>query len=359
MKQATATEAAAPPPANRSAAPRARRRWRRLLTYGTFALLLGVGAAAREFRTAFAPADADGAPVLFDVARGQSTTAVARQLEARRLIRQAWTFRLLARWRGVARKIHAGQYEISPRWQTGKVLDTLVAGRVQTHPVVLPEGFTAAEIATRLAAAELCDRDAFLALVRDPASAERFGVEGPSLEGYLFPDTYRLQRDLAPETVVRTMIDRFTQKWRALAPEAAAQGRSMRDVVTLASIVQREAGHVEEMPRVASVFLNRLARGMRLEADATTIYGIPGFDGNLRRIHLEDAGNPYNTYRIYGLTPTPISNPGAEALRAVLRPESGDYLYFVSRNDGTHVFSRTYAEHRARVNRFQRRRRRP
>ena len=338
--------------------PRRRgRRLYRVFAYGAFAVALGAAASLREFRSALLPADPQGTPAIFRVAPGQSTTAVARDLKAGQLIREAWAFRLLARWRGVAGQLRVGHYEISPRWATGKILDTLVAGRVQTHRVVVPEGFTAGEIAVRLARAELCDAESFLALVRDPASAARFGVEGPSLEGYLFPDTYRLQRGLAAPAVARTFVAQFLRQWRELAPEAAAQGRSMREVVTLASIVQREAGRVEEMPRVASVFLNRLARGMRLEADATTIYGIPAFDGNLRRAHLEDAGNPYNTYQIQGLTPTPISNPGVAALRAVLRPEPGDYLYFVSRNDGTHAFSRTYAEHRARVDRFQRRRR--
>jgi UPF0755 protein len=128
----------------------------------------------------------------------------------------------------------------------------------------------------------------------------------------------------------------------------------MREVVTLASIVEKETGVPEERARIASVFHNRLARGMRLESDPTVIYGISGFDGNLRRVHLEDAGNPYNTYRIAGLPPGPIANPGAEALRAAVRPERSDYLYFVSRGDGTHVFSRTYAEHAREVTRFQR-----
>ena len=131
----------------------------------------------------------------------------------------------------------------------------------------------------------------------------------------------------------------------------------MREVVTLASIVEKETGAPEERPLIAGVFRNRLDRGMRLESDPTVIYGIPDFDGNLRRVHLDDDANPYNTYRIAGLPPGPIANPGAASLRAVVRPAETDYLYFVSRNDGTHVFSRSYREHLNAVNRYQKRRR--
>jgi UPF0755 protein len=133
----------------------------------------------------------------------------------------------------------------------------------------------------------------------------------------------------------------------------------MREAVTLASIVEKETGVGEERPLIASVFANRLRRGMRLESDPTTIYGIPDFDGNLRRVHLEDPTNRWNTYRIEGLPPTPIANPGADALRAAVRPAESDFLYFVSRNDGTHAFSRTFDEHQSLVARYQRRAARP
>jgi UPF0755 protein len=142
--------------------------------------------------------------------------------------------------------------------------------------------------------------------------------------------------------------------WREIAEEAAAQGLSMREVATLASIVEKETGVAEERPLIASVFRNRMRRRMRLESDPTVIYGVPDFDGNLRRAHLEDDANPYNTYRIDGLPPTPIANAGRESLLAVVRPAQSELLYFVSRKDGTHVFARSYAEHLANVNRYQR-----
>jgi UPF0755 protein len=225
--------------------------------------------------------------------------------------------------------------------------------------VTLPEGIAAVEIAARIEQAGLAPAAELLAIVRDPASPAAFGVEGKSLEGYLFPETYHLPRSMTARQIVKAMVDQFLRVWREIEPKAQARGMSMREVVTLASIVEKETGVGGERPLVASVFHNRLARGMRLESDPTTIYGIPDFDGNLRRIHLEDETNAWNTYRIAGLPPTPIASPGAAALRAVVEPAESDYLFFVSRNDGSHVFSKTFAEHVNHVNRFQRSRRSP
>jgi UPF0755 protein len=151
-------------------------------------------------------------------------------------------------------------------------------------------------------------------------------------------------------------VEHFHDAWRPLADAARAQGLSMRQAVTLASIVEKETGASAERPLIAAVFRNRLARGMRLESDPTTIYGLPAFDGNLRRSDIEDGSNPYNTYKIAGLPPGPIASPGADSLRAVVRPAESGYLFFVSRNDGTHVFARSYEEHVANVERYQPRR---
>ena len=187
----------------------------------------------------------------------------------------------------------------------------------------------------------------------DPASPARYGVEGPGLEGYLFPETYQLAKGLAAEEVVGALVAQFRARLDRLRGGLRARGLWMRQAVTLASLVEKETGAPHERPLIAGVFLNRLRLGMRLETDPSVIYGIAGFDGNLTRAHLEDESNPYNTYRIAALPPGPIANPGAEALRAVAQPAATDSLYFVSRNDGTHAFSKSYAEHVGNVRRYQ------
>jgi UPF0755 protein len=319
-------------------------------------LVAGGIAAVGAVRRALAPVSASAPETLFEVARGETLAGVARRLEAAGLVRDRRTFELLARWQGLGGALKAGEYRLAASMAPAAILEALAAGRVANWEVAVPEGFTAAQIASRLAAEGLAEEEAFLAVANDPASASQLGVEGESLEGYLFPETYRLPRGLPPLEIARTMVEQFHSTWREIAPGAAESGLSMREVVTLASIVEKETGVPAERPLIAAVFLNRLARGMRLETDPTVIYGIEDFDGNLRRVDLENAENPYNTYRIAGLPPGPIASPGAEALHAVVSPAESDHLFFVSRNDGTHVFSRTYAEHVAAVDRFQRRR---
>jgi UPF0755 protein len=303
------------------------------------------------------PARAEATAVDFDVARGASVKSVAADLEQRGLIRSARAFELLARWRGLERRMHVGEFSLSASMPSEQILTIFAEGRVKTYEVVIPEGLRATEIAARLATAGIVDEAAFFAVVDDPDAPARFGVEGPGLEGYLYPETYRFAHGLAADAVVRVLVDHFLEVWKEIEPEATRQKLSMREVVTLASIVEKETGAPAERPVIAAVFRNRLARGMRLASDPTTIYGIPDFDGNLRRRDLEDASNPYNTYKITGLPPGPIASPGADSLRAVVSPAKTGYLFFVSRNDGTHVFARSFAEHERNVDRYQRRRR--
>ena len=320
---------------------------------------LWAGAAALALRGALEPAGpADAEPVLFEVPRGTSLSAVARRLEGQGLIRDARALGLLARWRGQAERLHAGEYELTSAASAGEILDTLVAGKVKHWEVAIPEGLRIEAIAARLAEPGLVEADAFIAFAWDPANAEALGVAGPTLEGYLFPETYRLPRGLSTREVAKTLVDHFLQVWKTLEPLAGERGMDMREVVTLASIVEKETGAAPERPLIAGVFHNRLKRGMRLESDPTTIYGIQDFDGNLTRAHLEDGSNVYNTYKIPALPPGPIASPGAAALRAVLEPAPTNFLFFVSRNDGTHIFARSYAEHEQNVDRYQRSKRR-
>ena len=296
--------------------------------------------------------------IAFHVAPGDSLRQVAAALEKDGMIRSANVTRWFAKSEDIASQLKVGEYELSASQSTPEILDTLVRGRVQTHAVAIPEGLRATEIADRVAASGLGDREAFLEVVFDPRSPARFGVEGNSLEGYLFPDTYRFARGIPEDKIAEAMVKEFLQVYGELVPDSNAIALSMREHTTLASIVEKETAATFERPLIAAVFLNRMKRGMRLETDPTVIYGIENFDGNLKRIHLNDSSNQYNTYKIRGLPPGPIASPGREALRAVLKPADSPYLFFVSRNDGTHIFSKTYAEHKDNVDRYQRRRRR-
>jgi UPF0755 protein len=220
------------------------------------------------------------------------------------------------------------------------------------HPVTIPEGFTRDQIADVLAAKGLADKKRFLELTEDKALLRQYGISGPSLEGYLFPDTYHFSRGTPTLAVLDTMVKRFRQAVAPFMEKTQGTGMKFEDVVTLASIVEKETGRPEERPLIASVFLNRLRLGMRLESDPTVIYGMENFDGDLKKKDLTEK-TPYNTYIIYGLTPGPIANPGLESIKAVIDPARTDYLYFVSRNDGSHHFSRTLAEHNRAVGIYQ------
>ena len=314
--------------------------------------LAGVAVAGALFHLT-SPVDPSAPSRTFVVVPGSTLGQVARALEDEGVVRSHRVITTLGRYRDLDRHLRAGEYELSPAMSPFEILALFAEGRVKTYELVLPEGITAAEIARRLAAQGLADPAQFLAFVREPGSAETLGVQGPGLEGYLFPETYRLPRGLPPEEIARTLVAQFQRVWDGLASEAQARGLAQRDVVTIASIVEKETALPSERPLVASVYWNRLARHMRLEADPTVIYGIPDFDGNLRRADLEDERNPYNTYRIEGLPPGPIANPGAASLRAAVEPEQTDYLFFVSRNDGSHVFTRRYQDHVREVNRLQ------
>jgi UPF0755 protein len=205
-----------------------------------------------------------------------------------------------------------------------------------------------------LAAKGLADKKRFLELTEDKELLRQYGISGPSLEGYLFPDTYHFSRGTPTLAILDTMVKRFKQAVTPLMEQSQGTGMKFDDVVTLASIVEKETGRPEERPLIASVFLNRLRLGMRLDSDPTVIYGMENFDGDLKKKDLMEK-TPYNTYVIQGLTPGPIANPGLESIKAVIDPARTDYLYFVSKNDGSHQFSKTLAEHNRAVEIYQKR----
>jgi UPF0755 protein len=301
---------------------------------------------------------APGEARVFVAETGSSSRAILERLEREGLVDSALVVRLyLTRVLGDP-PLQAGEYRFVSPVAATEVLRVLRAGEVMTHPVTIVEGLTLVETADALAGAGFGEREALLRAFRDPAPVAELDPEAESLEGYLFPDTYRFPRGTGAREIARALVDGFRRaQGRAVAPVRTADDeRPLREIVILASLVEKEAKLEDERPLIAAVYANRLRLGMGLYADPTIIYGkkLEGtWDGNLRRTDLE-ADSPWNTYRIAGLPPGPICSPGEASLRAAARPAEADYLYFVSRNDGSHVFSRSLAEHNRAVDLWQR-----
>jgi UPF0755 protein len=300
------------------------------------------------------PTDKGGADQIFFVKEGSSLKEVAGDLEKAGLISNKTLFVMWTRVKGYGKDLRAGEYALSPAMAPVQLIEILRKGLVILHPVTIPEGFTRGQIADALAAKGLADKKRFLELTQDKALLRQYGISGPSFEGYLFPDTYHFSRGMPTSAVLDTMVKRFKQLVSPLMDKTQWTGMKLEEVVILASIVEKETGKPEERPLIASVFLNRLRLGMRLESDPTVIYGIENFDGDLKKKDLTEK-TPYNTYVIHGLTPGPIANPGLESIKAVMEPARTDYLYFVSKNDGSHYFSKSLSEHNRAVEIYQKR----
>jgi UPF0755 protein len=292
------------------------------------------------------------------VAQGESVLDIGRQLEGLGLVRHPEVFRLYVLSRGETGRLRAGEYSLEGTMSLEQIVDKLVRGDVVRHTVTFPEG-TALEEMARLAAVKGIPAADFLAAARNPALVQDLDPEAGDLEGYLFPDTYDIPRGADPAgQLVARMVRRFRDVVGPELPQVKGGGRTLREVVTLASIVETETARPEERPRVAAVFLNRLQKKMPLQTDPTVIYALRKagtYDGNIRREDLE-VSSPYNTYRFAGLPPGPIASPGRASLLAALHPADTRALYFVSRNDGSHQFSETLAEHERWVNLYQRHR---
>ena len=307
------------------------------------------------YRYATTPRQSSGATVAVWIRPGESFAGTVVQLQEVGIVRHPKKFRWLAYLKGDERRIRAGEYLLQSSMAPMAILDTLVGGKALLHKVVVPEGSTISRIGQILETAGLVSQETFLEKASDPSLTKALGVEGDTFEGYLFPETYRFAKGVSAEKIIRRMVSHFRSIFMPVWAERAREtGLSAHEVITLASIVEKETANSEERPLIASVFLNRLRRGMGLESDPTVIYGIKGFDGNLTRKDLETV-TPYNTYRMVGLPAGPISNPGRASMEAVLYPSEQPYLYFVSKNDGSHHFSSTLAEHNLMVDRYQRR----
>jgi peptidoglycan lytic transglycosylase G len=296
-------------------------------------------------------------PAIVRIGEGEPLREVSRHLEDQGLVWNATLFSWLARWRGLDRRIRSGEYEIPGGQTPVEILDALAYGRRRLFMVTIPEGLTAAEIAQRLEAAELGSAAAFRALAGDPGFARSLGLPGDptALEGYLFPDTYAFRSDAPPEYTLARMTRRFSEVFGADLQQAARDlGLSVHQAVTLASLIEEEAAVEAERRTISAVFHNRLRRGMPLQSDPTAVYGVDGHRGPVTRADLARSTS-HNTYLLPGLPPGPITNPGRASLEAAVHPARGvTALYFVARNDRTHEFSETLAEHNRAIERHRR-----
>ncbi len=295
---------------------------------------------------------------IFIVKKGSTLKGIAASLESKGIIRSKEAFILLAIIKGYDKAIKAGAYLISPSMSSYEILHKFASGDEIRFIITVAEGKNSYDIGRLFEDASIFKMSDFIKAARDKELLEELKVPFESAEGLLFPDTYYVPMTITPEDAIRMFVRRFWDVWEenGLGEMARRRGMSLEDVVILASIVEKEALLSEERPLIASVFLNRLKRNMRLQADPTVRYGLlidfNIYPKRLRTRHLRHK-SPYNTYLFKGLPKGPICNPGLESIKAVLNPAKTDYLYFVSMNNGAHKFSRTLKEHNRAVYRFQ------
>ncbi|MFQ5742846.1 MAG: endolytic transglycosylase MltG [Acidobacteriota bacterium] len=320
------------------------------------ALRLAAGAGERLLDTPYL--GHGDTPATTVIPKGSSGKETALRLAAAGVVRDARALQWWLRLTGRAGFIHAGEYRFAEPYTVRQVAEILVQGRVAMQPVTIPEGATHWQVAETLAAAGFGSYEEALVATEQKELIASLDPQASNLEGYLFPDTYYAPHSASAAEVIGLMVERFRRAWTARRrAQAGRQGMGVREIVTIASLVETEAAQPFERPLVAAVYHNRLQRGMLLQCDPTLLYALRLSGRTDRNIQRADFAHdsPYNTYLYPGLPPGPIANPGEASLDAALSPAAVDYLYFVGRNDGSHAFSRTLREHNAMVNRFQRR----
>lgn len=330
--------------------------WLKLTLAGLALVVLTAGAALLgAWHFVETPLDPSvNATQIFVVETGESWRAVSVRLEENALVGWGEGFRLYARMQKVP--LQAGEFELSAAMSPRKVFEVLAFGQPILHRLHFAEGLNMREVALAVNATGLTSADRFLAACRDQDFLRSQGINATDAEGYLFPETYFFARipKQDPYPILEALLDRFKSNVAELPQSQDFQ--ELHRVVILASLVEKETAIPSERPTVAGVYAKRLQIGMLLQCDPTVIYGLgENFDGNLRRSHLQDPTNPYNTYVHPGLPPGPICSPGKASLMAASSPEEHDFLYFVGRQDGSHHFSRSLSEHNNAVIKYQRR----
>jgi UPF0755 protein len=334
---------------------------KKILTWSVILLLVVAAAAAVAARSVWTRIHEPykgyaGSEQFVTIPPGAGAAEIRQRLLDAKVIRDDFTLRAALRWTGNARALKAGEYRFDREMSAVEVLDKLTAGDIYTRRITFPEGLTIEEMARLYESREFGAAKDFVQAARNARLIADLDPDAPDLEGYLFPETYPIPRQWGADRLIAAMVDRFkTTYTEDLRTKARDQGLTTRQVVTLASLVEKETAKDEERPLVAAVYRNRMRIGMGMQADPTVVYALQKagrYDGNIRR---EDLGfdSPYNTYKYGGLPPGPIAAPGRAALEATLSPADAQYLYFVSRNDGSHVFATTLAEHNANVKEYQ------
>lgn len=299
------------------------------------------------------PAEEPGREILVTIPGGSSFVSASRLLVDAGVVRSLKGFVFLGKIKGISNSIQAGELMFDTGMTPNEVLEVLVRGKAVSYHVTIPEGYNIHMVAALLAEKGLGDADRILNLTKDPEFARSLGVPADSLEGFLFPDTYSWPKGLSEKDILGRMVDKYRSVFTdAMRSRAQQMGMSELEVVTLASIIEKETGAPEERQQVSAVFHNRLKKGYRLQTDPTVIYGLNNFNGNLTKKDLR-TDHLYNTYTRSGLPVGPIANPGEASLMAALYPAEVSYLYFVAKGDGTHVFSNTLVQHNKAVAIYQ------
>lgn len=328
--------------------------WCRERSFDLLITFFGLGAIffAAGYIHFWAPAGWERHTRVISIQSGMTFKEIAKILEENGIVRDQRSFYFLARLQEAVPKVKAGEYEMHTSMSPHEVLWKLIRGEVIKYPVTIPEGFDLFQIAEVLEKAGVCHKKKFLNLARNPEFIASLGFTEDSLEGYLFPDTYNFPKMMEEEQVIRQMVSRFKAIYAPLAKRAQEMGLSRREVVILASLIEKEAVDDQERRLISAVFHNRLQRGMPLQSDPTAVYGMKRVDQKITKKDLMRK-TPYNTYQINGLPKGPIANPGLKSLEAVLYPAQVNYLYFVAKNDKTHYFSHTLEEHNRAVAKYQ------
>ena len=300
------------------------------------------------------PASQDNRSITFEVHPGMTLKQVTLELFNQRLILSPSAFQAIAYIQDKEKQIMVGEFSLSPSMLPTEIILRLTSGKTILYPLTIPEGYRITEIASLLDTQGLASSEVFILQTQDKDLIKSMDIPTDSLEGYLFPETYYLSKLTPEKKIVQKMVNTFKEKVlkSQLLKSTKESSLSLHEIITLASLIEKETGLDSERKLISSVFHNRLRKNMRLQTDPTVIYAIEKFDGNIRKRDLK-IDSPYNTYRYKGLPPGPISSPGIKSIEAAIFPIKSNHLYFVSRQDGSHHFSSTLVEHNQAVKKYQ------